>query len=429
MRMRGKERRRYKDEHVEQNMLAILPSPEVVDRLARLYFDTFERTYRILHRPTFWSQYANGNYQAWSKPFLAIVLLTLASVSCLSSTELSFIEDNSTARDSAETWVSAVEAWFSRQSQKHVTLETFQVHCLLLLAKRNNVIKRKRSWISSGHVLRIAISSGLHLEPDEINMGGVSIFDQEMRRRIWATIFEWDLDASTTRGVPPIASSLPVTCRAPSNINDDQLRTDSQALPDPRPSSEKTETSFLNASLQSLPLRTKLASILNNSSLHMTFEEVLGHEGQIHHELDKLPAWVKAAREPASASNFHSATFEGALLDIQLRQYIIFLHDRYTRNGPISQQTYSRMASMTAAEKLLDYHHNLASAGKHALSLNGSGLYAGLLTICFNILLETQSLFYPFIAGLHVNSTRRSNHVQKLGGIVTTSCGPSTYHP
>ncbi|KAI4151263.1 MAG: hypothetical protein LQ340_003599 [Diploschistes diacapsis] len=292
MRSREKERRRHRPP-VEQNLLTLLPSREIVDRLTRLYFDTYEHIYRILHRPSFWAQYGCGDYHTWSESLVAIVLLVVATVNCLSTTELSFHDQNSSAREAAETWITSVELWLSRQSQKHVTMEFFQTHCLLLLAKRINCIKRKRAWTASGNLLRQAVSSGLHLEPSLIEKNEISVFEQEMRRRLWATIFEWDLDASTMRGVPPLASSVPSNCNAPLNINDDQMESSSELAPKAKPLNEKTETSFLKVSLQSLPLRVSLASTINDSNTHLSFEDILHYEARINEELDKLPMWVK----------------------------------------------------------------------------------------------------------------------------------------
>lgn len=421
MRSREKERRRHRPP-VEQNLLTLLPSREIVDRLTRLYFDTYEHIYRILHRPSFWAQYGCGDYHTWSESLVAIVLLVVATVNCLSTTELSFHDQNSSAREAAETWITSVELWLSRQSQKHVTMEFFQTHCLLLLAKRINCIKRKRAWTASGNLLRQAVSSGLHLEPSLIEKNEISVFEQEMRRRLWATIFEWDLDASTMRGVPPLASSVPSNCNAPLNINDDQMESSSELAPKAKPLNEKTETSFLKVSLQSLPLRVSLASTINDSNTHLSFEDILHYEARINEELDKLPMWVKEPNARTCSglpSVFRSVRLEGALLDIQLRQYLIYLHNPSTRTGPATQKTYSRIACMTASQKILDYYFKLAAAGNNSLNLYSNSLYTGILTISLNMLLETQGQWVvPHIVQRCTNA-RRCHHGQKLSSFAS----------
>ena len=393
MRARGKERRRQ-NQRAEENLFALLPSREVMDRRVRLYFDTYDHVYRVLHQPTFWAEFSNGDTELWQDSFVAIVLLILASVSCLATNEFSFREDNSVARETAERWVVAVECWHSRQSQKNRTLQFFQVQYLLLLAKRNNVIKRKRAWMNSGNLLRTAVSAGMHLEPSEVHKGGISIFDQEMRRRIWACIFEWDLDASTARGVPPVAASIPSDCLPPLNVNDEDFGKGSQELPTAQPLSEQTSNSFICISLQSLPLRVSLTSSLNDLNGRLSFEEVLQREAQINQALDALPDRVKQSNVRKCyglPSVFQATTLENAILDIQLRQYLIFLHNPFTRTGSSSQRSYSRIACINAASEILEFHFKLAAAGNHALSLQDHGLFCSILTLSLNMLMELQS--------------------------------------
>ena len=428
-RSRTKARKRQAARHVEENLFSLLPSQEVVDRLVKLYFDTYERTLRILHRPSFWTEYGNGDSRNWKEPFVAVVLLVSATVNCLSSVEPNLHDDTSTAREAAEQWTASAELWLSRQTQKHITLEIFQVHCLLLLAKRNNVIKRKRSWVASGNFLRIAISHSLHLEPSGFDLDQITVFEQEMRRRIWATAFEWDLEASIIRGVPPMASTIPSDCHAPLHINDEEIDRNSKEIPTGRPSNERTDTSFMTESLRSLPLRTSLTSVLNDTRVHMTFEEVLEYEARIYQELEKLPSWVKDSNTRTCnglPNGFQALTFEGALLDIQLRQYLIHLHNPFTRRGSNTQRAYSRMAALMASEKILDYHFHLADTGNHALSFQGSGLLTSIITISLTMLLEAQS---KSSTGYHRRSAAeyisRCTNVQNLGHVAPSKCQPS----
>ena len=392
MRHRGKERR-HAAKAIQLDPLAILPSHEVIARLVRLYFDTYENTYRILHRPTFWAEYGSGDSQSWSEGFRAIVLLMLATTKCLSTTETSFRDDITVAREDADRWISTAEGWLSRHSFKHMTREYFQASCLSLLAKRINGISRKQAWIQSGSLLRTAISCGLHLEPSDLTSGSISVFDQEMRRRLWAIIFEWDLEASMERGVPPMSSSISSDCRSPSNINDNQFDGSSQSLPEPRSLSDKTETSFLSLSLPSLPLRMSLTSVINDDRISVSFEEALQYEAKVNKELDNLPHWVKHPNCCACQGLpdvFKSHTLEGVLLDIQLRRYLIYLFSSFTHNAPTSQKAYSRMACMNAASQILEYHFKLAAAGNHSLSLMSNDLFTAIIAISTNMLREAQ---------------------------------------
>lgn len=380
MRNRRKDRKKSESSPVEDSLASLLPSRATIEHLIRLYFDTYETTLRVIHIPTFWTEYRNHlPISQWREPFIAVILTILASVSCVAVSELSFKDDVSTARVAAQKWIAAVDKWWNRQSQKHLTIETFQVAILLLLAKNTNTLKRKRAWADSGSILRLAISAGFQREPSEC-MGNISVFDQEMRRRIWATVFEWDLAASISRGVSPMAVSIPSDCRAPLNINDTELDKDSQHLPESRPSSERTDTSFPYVSLQSLSLRTTLTSLLNDPNVHTSWLEVLSYEERIQQELKALPLWV-CERNSLSA----------VMLDLQVRQFILWLYAKNARGEPGPRTTYARMACVNASAEIVEMYQKLGAANVNALNMLRSDMYQCIITISLNLLEEAKS--------------------------------------
>src|SRR5271154_4702327 len=185
----------------DKPLLELLPGREVVEPLVRLYLDTYNHLYHILHLPSFWKEY----YIFWDAPkkgrlgFVATLLLVMAVVGSISNQQRFNAGDTEfVARESAVTWILASETWLQAQSQKHLTLNYFQICCLSLLAKRSNVIKAKRYWTSAGTLLRFAISTGLHRDPSHLG-DKITVFDAEMKRRIWTTIVELELQASIDR--------------------------------------------------------------------------------------------------------------------------------------------------------------------------------------------------------------------------------------
>ncbi|THC98268.1 hypothetical protein EYZ11_002270 [Aspergillus tanneri] len=61
----------------EEDLLLLLPDREDMDAAIRLYFDTFETMYRILHRPTFLEEYhqLQSNQGAAKPGFIVLILL------------------------------------------------------------------------------------------------------------------------------------------------------------------------------------------------------------------------------------------------------------------------------------------------------------------------------------------------------------------
>src|SRR6266516_2867709 len=232
------------------NLLDLLPGRETVDRLVRLYFETFETAYRILHVPTFWREYEGfwENPQAGKPSFTVTILLVMAVVNCVSSREqATYIGDSASTREAAILWIESCDFWLQRQSQKHLYLAIWQIRCLLLLAKMSNTVKKKRTWTAAGNLMRQAMSAGFHRDPSLLG-AKVSVFDQEMRRRLWATIIELELQASIDRGMPSASANFPSDVAPVLNVNDQDFEEDSQKTPSQKPCHHYTTTSFLHIS-------------------------------------------------------------------------------------------------------------------------------------------------------------------------------------
>jgi hypothetical protein len=70
------------------------------------------------------------------------------------------------------------------------------------------------------------------------------MFDQEMRRRLWGTIVELEIEASIDRGVRPFSADLPSDCPPPSNLDDINFRKASERLPKEKPNHSHTGVLF-----------------------------------------------------------------------------------------------------------------------------------------------------------------------------------------
>ena len=71
----------------------------------------------------------------------------------------------------------------------------------------------------------------------------MSPFTQEMRRRIWSTIQNYDVQAAFDFCLPTIHATLNSDAEAPRNIDDEEFDEDTEELPPSKPSSEYTFTS------------------------------------------------------------------------------------------------------------------------------------------------------------------------------------------
>jgi hypothetical protein len=363
-------RRKAQKMEVERNtqgsdaeILSLLPEKSVVDAKVALYFQAFETTYRILHEPTFWDEYRTFWEQrqggAVTSSFATVLVLIVALTKCLAPNDMNiFMGDSSADRETASDLIETCDAWLQRQSRKHLTLHFFQLQCLSLLAKRVNCLKLKQDWVSSGDMIRIAIASGMHRNPSLMRGGRVSEFDKEMRRRLWVTMMELELQSSIDSGLQSSLCGLYFDTQPPANISDEAFSADLTQAPSSRSIEHFTHTSYLTVSLKSLPLRVHLVQLLNNPTTHLQYSEVLHYDAQLNDLLSSLPAW-----------NVPQATTASALLDFQIRQFLLMLHRPYALAASKTPHfNFSFTACVDAANGLLTRYDDLSN--KSILSLN-----------------------------------------------------------
>ena len=366
------------------NLCELLPDKATLDHLVKLYFDTMEISYRTLHAPTFWEEYRrfSEDMQNAKPGFVAILLLMMAAVKCISSGISSTHNgrNSTTGRDTAISWIEACSSWVDGQSKKHLTIESFQVRFLLLLAKKTTAMKVKQDWTSAGELLRFAAAAGLHREPSFLGEK-ISLFDQEMRRRLWATMVEWELQSSVDRGMPPSSPLFLYDCVSPLNLDDEDLEESPGHIPKPRQFHEYTATSFLHVSQRTLLLRTSLTTLLNDPNTRLEYDEVLRYEEQILRELDLIPQWANGSSPQLEVPSYVAVV--RTLLDIQLRQFLILLHSPFAlRANSNCRYRYSTIVCFNSANTILNQHAQLMSSGNYALCVLRDDIYRAALCIC-----------------------------------------------
>ncbi|KAF2490610.1 hypothetical protein BU16DRAFT_566619 [Lophium mytilinum] len=358
-------------------LLELMPSRPKTDILCKTYFDTFETTFRILHAPTFWAQYA----AFWDDPkspsikseFLALLLLLMACVLCASPEEpIRFTPNGSMCREQATTWIFACDAWIRAQSNKHRTLATYQIRILRVIAASVNCLKTKECYVQVEGLLIYMKSAGMHRNPSLL-VGRCTPFEAEMRRRMWATTMELELQASLDRGTASMLSAVLYDCPPPSNINDQDLSENDAALPQSRPQDEFTDASYLYLSSRTLLSRVKLSSVVQDQDCRASFEELLQHEQRITDALGTIPKW----EEPRALQ-------ARTLLDVQLRQFLTMLYSSFVQQDPeaYSRNRYSRTVCLDACVAMLEGHMRLVDRRNFALCLMRQDHVRASLLLC-----------------------------------------------
>ncbi|KEF59913.1 uncharacterized protein A1O9_04761 [Exophiala aquamarina CBS 119918] len=361
-----------------ETLASMVPDQKRTDALVQEYFATIETTYRILHMPTFFQSYkefwkSSSNVSA---PFLAQLLLICACVnSAVEGGPTGFRGRSSASREMSVNWLDCAEDWVDLQSQKHVTLEVFQVRTLVVLAKRLNCVKIKREWTMTGHLLRLAMSSGLHREPTVLS-NRISVFDQEMRRRLWFTILEVETQSCLDRGMPATIHPFDWDCLPPLNIHDEDFDLMTEKMPPVRPMSEFTRTSFLCVAQQHLHLRLDMLSRINSIKVCLESGIAAEYDQKLRIFLDDIPPW----RENPSSTTAHM------LSRLLLYEFLLVIHEpNSASHDEQAQSFFTRAARRNAAQNTLKIYTEMSQSVSRIFSNIREDLFRACLALCHDI--------------------------------------------
>lgn len=316
---------------------------------------------------------------------MVLLLLILANVSCIEPLEQqSFIARSSAAQRQATEWVTVSESWLQSQSQKHINLITWQTRVLLFLAKRANSVKRKRIWTSAEELMHLAMAAGLHRESTSISEK-ITIFDAEMRRRIWTIIVELGLTAATEAGMRPTIRADDWDCRPPSNIHDEEIDKDSRVLPPSRPLHEFTRSSILCVSLASIALRMEVVANVNHISRVPTSDVVAHFDAELRKALADLPTWS----DPLGVAK-RTTPLATSLARLQLLECLELIHQPLaTSKTALGLNHASKSSFSHAAANTLELYKKLTPTDAYTLSFPHNDVFRAGLCLDYELYFET----------------------------------------
>ncbi|KAL4866956.1 hypothetical protein BDV12DRAFT_187052 [Aspergillus spectabilis] len=291
-----------------------LPPKGVTDELVDRYLRTFETKFRILHIPSFKTDY-DALWVSETRPSMAFTI-QLKLVLALGA--LTYDEYFS-MRPSAVRWVYEAHTWLSDPDFKpQLNIQCLQSRILLLIAREMINVGGDSSWISAGALLRTALFMGLHRDPS--HLPNRTALAAEMRRRLWNTILELSLQASILSGGAPLISTSDFDCEAPGNFDDEQLLTED---PVPKGDDEYTQTSTARFLRKTYPQRLAIARTLNDLGSYLAYAETLRLDAGLR---DSYRGICRILRGYTSRSGPSPSPFETRALDIIIHSYLCCLH-------------------------------------------------------------------------------------------------------
>ena len=365
-------------------LLALLPPREVVDELVGLYLQYVELTHRIIHIPSFRRELEEFWIAKDSVPasFTVQLLLLLACAEALyEAGQIPQAKQHSTIpqRFPVIDWIHFSERWIETSCLKWPDITTLRIHCLLIVAKSSQCLNQNRAWLATGNLVRMAMLAGYHRDPE--HLGNISPFETEMRRRIWITIVELDVQAAFDQGMPPCLEPSAFDTAVPLNVDDDELHENIHELPPSRSLCDITDSSFQTMLAKSLPLRLTICGQMHAPNLSSRYEDILRHELSLEHISMRLPKWKQSTGEGNEKAM--RVFLWMSILETKLSQTLLCLHTpfvtRVVENQLFGQssrtQLEASMAILSRQQRLykmslqLSFCHSSYSTFQAALSV------------------------------------------------------------
>ncbi|KAI5460192.1 C6 zinc finger domain protein [Mariannaea sp. PMI_226] len=361
------------------------PTREVCDTMAKLYFDSFESTYRILHAPSFWDDYQ----KYWDHPESATpdLRLTVLLVIGIGSSLFDHGSPEASLRNAelVHHWIYAAEVWLAGPLEKDcISLPGLQVYCLTILARQIFSMGGDTVWVSMGSLIHRAMQVGLHRDPKHLPSRSVTVLQAEVRRRLWATILELVVQASLDSRMPPRISFDEFDTEPPLNIDDSEMD-ESTVSVQPHAKDHFTSASIQLALLDSFPTRLRIVELLNSISADIPYHHVLTLSSELTDALRVNGRLMQDTPE--------STPFQRNLLDYLVRRFITPLHfpfSNQTRENPLYH--YSLKLSLDAATAIMSPEEDAAFS---RLMASGGGMFREGLRVamaapCLELLVHAQ---------------------------------------
>ncbi|KAJ5798984.1 uncharacterized protein N7503_006489 [Penicillium pulvis] len=293
---------------------------------------------------------------------------------------MGILHANTTTRDEfaakSRDWIHIAQTWLSAPLEKdRLTCNGIQIHCLLLLARQVTRLGADLVWISAGSLMRMAMQMGLHQDPN--CMEEMSLHEKEIRRRLWYTILEMNVQAALDSGMSPMISAGDFNTLPPSRMSDEELELGGTQVENQSgthgPSFQKHLLPLL---ADSLPLRLNITKIINSLQEEPSYEEVL----RLEKDLAIACCTATSALDSTTPLNPMSDPSRFALSHFThlLRRFTLCFHFPYAvqaKKNPL--YTYSQKNCLDATQDIVSILDDELYA---RLLLTGGGMFRDLIT-------------------------------------------------
>ncbi|RDW62634.1 hypothetical protein BP5796_10936 [Coleophoma crateriformis] len=231
---------------------ADLPPKETCEKLVARFFDAYSPAMparNVLHRPTvekqLQSHFADPSKTRviWIGFLFGIMCTALHTYPQRSEVDEAPKEYQNNLNATAELFrVRTAECLIHADITKprDLLLETLILYSLVEYIHEAD--GAKGVMLLSSIIMRLATQQGYHRDPNQ--QSNLTIFQREMRRRVWAVVDQFELLFSAQLGIPKVIRYAECDTGLMSNVSEDDLYEEMVVMPPSRPLSERTQVSY-----------------------------------------------------------------------------------------------------------------------------------------------------------------------------------------
>ena len=250
-------------------------------------------------------------------------------------------------------------------------------------------------WVIVGIIIRLAIQMGYHRDPSK--HPGITPYQGEMRRRVWAFVRQLDTIFSFQLALPGMIRNTDCDTALPRNIYEDEFGPDSRVLPPARPLSEPTPVSFIITKAQfSFEFGTILEEGNAVSGKSINYEEVVKRDNRLRELKSNMAPHLRLRPIEECTHDPANLLMQRFSLDLLWQKTMCVLHRKYiVRSRQNSRYTHSRRACVDASMEILRHqaalHRESQPGGRlrpmkwYISSLTKADYLLGAMIVCLDL--------------------------------------------
>lgn len=252
-------------------------------------------------------------------------------------------------------------------------------------------------------IMQMALHQGFHRDPS--HHPSISVYEGEMRRRIWSAVSQHEILFAAQMGIPKLLKYADADTRPPQNIYEEELYEEMTELPPPRAVNEDTEISYQVVKYQIMRAYGRVIEFLHIVA-PQPYSDVLKLDQVLQDARAIIPPHLQLGTLEEMRNDQPSRVVEKYLLQLFYHKAICVLHRKYWNRDPMDTTDeawlYSRRVCVTSAAALLEHQATMHEASKaggcmfplkwyHFSITNHDFLHAAMI-LCLDLMHELQTV-------------------------------------